>query len=72
MAAGLNPWRITPDELLAHMAWVPLIRIDPDGGWLEASPDDPGGTAWVWRQALVVGASLVAARAAWRGIRRFA
>jgi deazaflavin-dependent oxidoreductase (nitroreductase family) len=58
LAAGVNPWRLTPDQLCAEMAWVPLLRIDPDDGPIEAGPDDPGGTAWVWRQGLVLGFSL--------------
>lgn len=66
LAAGLDPWRHTEDELLEALAYVPLLRIDPDDGWIEACPDDPGGHAWVWRQALVVVGSV----AAWRVGRR--
>lgn len=62
LASGLDPWRSSPDELLAEMAWVPLVRIDADDGWLDAGPDDPGGHAWIWRQALVVGASVLGLR----------
>lgn len=62
LAAGVNPWRETPDSLSATMAWVPLLRIDPDDGPVEAGPDDPGGTAWIWRQALVLGLSVGGAR----------
>ena len=69
LAAGINPWRATPDELLGTMAWVPLLRIDADDGPLDAGPDDPGGRAWIWRQALVCGASLAALRALWRLLR---
>jgi deazaflavin-dependent oxidoreductase (nitroreductase family) len=70
LAAGVNPWRLTPDELCDLMAWVPLLRIDPDGGPLEAGPDDPGGTAWIWRQALLVGLTLGALAVLARGLRR--
>ena len=57
------PW-ITPDEeILDALPWVPLIRIRArDGSPIEAGPDDPGGFAWVWRQAMVMVASLVAWR----------
>jgi deazaflavin-dependent oxidoreductase (nitroreductase family) len=57
MASGVNPFRITEDELVAAMAWVPVLRIDAAEGWLEATADDPGGRAWIWRQALVLVAS---------------
>ena len=60
LAAGINPWRSTADEVCAEMAWVPLLRIDPDDGPIAAGPDDPGGTAWVWRQAVVAGMSIAA------------
>ncbi len=52
-----------PDEaILDAVAWVPLVRITPDGEPLEPGPDDPGGRAWIWRQALVTVASIVALR----------
>ncbi|HYO43757.1 MAG TPA: nitroreductase/quinone reductase family protein [Candidatus Limnocylindrales bacterium] len=70
LAAGVNPWRLTPDEVCAEMAWVPLLRIDPDGGPIAAGPDDPGGTAWVWRQAVVAMATVAALVALGRGLRR--
>lgn len=59
LAARVNPWRMTPDELCAEMAWVPLLRINPDNGPVEPGPDDPGGTGWIWRQALVLGLTVV-------------
>ena len=44
-----------PDQaILDAYAWVPLIRLRPVGGPIAAGPDDPGGTAWVWRQAVVL------------------
>jgi deazaflavin-dependent oxidoreductase (nitroreductase family) len=70
LAAGINPWRSTADELCAAMAWVPLLRLDPDDGPIAAGPDDPGGTGWIWRQALVLGASLAVLALARRGVRR--
>jgi deazaflavin-dependent oxidoreductase (nitroreductase family) len=66
LAAGLNPWCPGDDALLGHLAWVPLLRIDADEGWLDPAADDPGGHAWVWRQAIVIVGSV----AAWRVLRR--
>jgi deazaflavin-dependent oxidoreductase (nitroreductase family) len=68
MAARLDPWRATDDQLLQQLAWVPLIRIDADEGWLDAGHDDPGGRAWIWRQALVLGGCWLA----WRVVRGIA
>jgi deazaflavin-dependent oxidoreductase (nitroreductase family) len=70
LAAGVNPWRSTPDEVCAEMAWVPLLRIDPDDGPLEPGPDDPGGMGWAWRQAVVTGLSVVALVVLRRWVRR--
>ncbi len=63
---GLNPWTSADEAIVAALAWVPLIRIAPDDGPLEAGPDDPGGHAWVWRQSLAIGLSWLT----WRGVRR--
>ncbi len=63
---GLNPWTAPDEAILACLAWVPLVRIRPDDGPLEPGPDDPGGHAWIWRQAVVCGASWIA----WRLVRR--
>ncbi len=63
---GTNPWSAPDAEILDRLSWVPLIRIRPDAGPLEAGPDDPGGHGWIWRQALVLGASWLA----WRVLRR--
>jgi len=60
LASGMNPWTTTDEAAAELMAWVPLIRLDPADGPLEAGPDDPGGRAWVWRQALVVVPSVLA------------
>ena len=60
--AGVNPWTATPAQVIDALDFVPLIRIDPADGWLDPGPDDPGGRAWIWRQALVLGASVIALR----------
>ncbi len=57
---GLNPWSATDEAIIGALAWVPLVCIRPDNGPLEAGPDDPGGRAWIWRQAAVVAGSLLA------------
>jgi deazaflavin-dependent oxidoreductase (nitroreductase family) len=61
-ASGINPIRTTDQEILEVMDWVPLVRLTPVGDALEAGPDDPGGRAWVWRQALATLATLAALR----------
>jgi deazaflavin-dependent oxidoreductase (nitroreductase family) len=70
LAAGLNPWRRSEDALLGELAWVPLLRIDPDAGPLDPGPDDPGGHAWIWRQGLMIAASVAGARMLWHGLHR--
>lgn len=52
---GGVPLGASDDAILAAYAWVPLISLRPLGDPLVAGPDDPGGTAWIWRQAVVVG-----------------
>jgi deazaflavin-dependent oxidoreductase (nitroreductase family) len=69
LAAGVNPWTTADEEIDRALAWVPLIRLDADVGPLDAGPDDPGGTGWIWRQGLVIGASLVALRVVRRLLR---
>jgi deazaflavin-dependent oxidoreductase (nitroreductase family) len=59
---GVDPRRATDDEILDAYGWVPLVRLAPVSGPLAAGPDDPGGTAWIWRQAVVLGLVLVIAR----------
>jgi deazaflavin-dependent oxidoreductase (nitroreductase family) len=59
LLAGLDPWHTAVDRLLESMAFVPLLRIDADTGRLDPGPDDPGGHGWIWRQALVVAASII-------------
>jgi len=67
--AGVNPWTATEAQVTDALDFVPLIRIDPAEGWIEPGPDDPGGRAWIWRQALVLGASLLVLRAIRRLVR---
>lgn len=59
LAAGLDVVHADDAALTDALAWVPLIRVDPDGGSIEPGPDDPGGRGWVWRQALLLGASVL-------------
>jgi deazaflavin-dependent oxidoreductase (nitroreductase family) len=58
--SGVNPWRVGDEAILAAVDFVPLIRIDAEDGWLDPGPDDPGGRAWIWRQALALGATVAA------------
>jgi hypothetical protein len=68
---GADPARASDERILELVAWVPLVRLAPaDGAPLVAGPDDPGGTAWIWRQALVLVASLLALRGLWGFVRR--
>lgn len=69
LLAGLDPWHTPVDKLLESMAYVPLVRIDPDAGCLDPGPDDPGGHAWIWRQALLAAASLAVLRGAFTAAR---
>jgi deazaflavin-dependent oxidoreductase (nitroreductase family) len=64
LLAGLDPWHTPIDKLMESMAFVPLLRIDADAGRLDPGPDDPGGHAWIWRQALIVAGSLALLRGA--------
>lgn len=66
---GVNAWKASDEAIIAALAWVPLVRIRPDDGSLEAGPDDPGGRAWIWRQALVLAGGWLAWRVARRLIR---
>jgi deazaflavin-dependent oxidoreductase (nitroreductase family) len=60
---GCDPRTASDARILELTAWVPLVRLRPEEGGLEAGPDDPGGLGWVWRQAVVVIASAVVLRA---------
>ena len=52
---GCNPWRSPDERIVELLEGIPLIRLVPEGGAIAAGPDDPGGHAWIWRQALVTG-----------------
>jgi deazaflavin-dependent oxidoreductase (nitroreductase family) len=68
---GVDPRRATDEQILEAFGWVPLIRLRPLEGPLAAGPDDPGGTAWIWRQAVVLGLIVIVAgwsRAVVRGM----
>jgi deazaflavin-dependent oxidoreductase (nitroreductase family) len=58
---GMNPWRDDDEAILRATDFVPLLRIDPLDGPIAAGPDDPGGSAWIRRQAIVLAGSLAAA-----------
>ncbi len=70
---GVNPLTAADEAIIKALDWVPLIRVTLDGEWLEPGADDPGGSAWVWRQALVLGGTWLALRLTGRvldGLRR--
>lgn len=60
LLGGVNPWRVGDERILEALDFVPLIRVDADGGPIEPGPDDPGGRAWVWRQGVVLAAGVLA------------
>lgn len=66
---GVDPLHDSDERILEAYAWVPLIRLRPIGDPIVASPDDPGGTAWIWRQAVVLALTVIAVRGAIRAIR---
>ena len=65
---GVNPWTAGDEAVLKVLDWIPLVRITPEAGPIEPGADDPGGRAWIWRQALAMAASVLA----WRLLRRMA
>jgi deazaflavin-dependent oxidoreductase (nitroreductase family) len=67
---GCNPWTAPDAEILRLVSWVPLVRLSPVDGRIAAGPDDPGGHAWIWRQALVAGLTLFLLGAGLRAGRR--
>jgi deazaflavin-dependent oxidoreductase (nitroreductase family) len=67
---GVDPRHATDQEILEAYGWVPLVRLDPLDGPLVAGPDDPGGSAWAWRQVVVLGLLLIVARTCFRAISR--
>jgi deazaflavin-dependent oxidoreductase (nitroreductase family) len=58
---GVDPRHATDEQILEAYGWVPLIRLRPLEGPLAAGPDDPGGTAWIWRQVVVLGLIVIVA-----------
>ena len=67
---GVDPRRDPDERILEAYAWVPLVRLRPLTGPIAAGPDDPGGAAWIWRQALVAAVLAVGARWVVRAARR--
>jgi len=64
---GCNPWTAGDDRILEQLEGVPLIRLSCAERPIEAGPDDPGGHAWVWRQALLAAVGFAVLRARrWR------
>jgi len=59
---GVDPRRATDEQILDAFDWVPLIRLRPVDAPLAAGPDDPGGTAWIWRQAVIFGLTIAVAK----------
>jgi hypothetical protein len=60
--AGADPFRAPAERILEVTAWVPLIRLRPEGESLLVGPDDPGGHGWVWRQIVALTLTVWAAR----------
>ena len=58
LLVGCNPWTTADERILEHLEGVPLVRITPHGEPLVAGPDDPGGGAWIWRQGVILAATL--------------
>jgi deazaflavin-dependent oxidoreductase (nitroreductase family) len=58
---GVDPRHATDEQIIEAYGWVPLIRLRPVGGPLAAGPDDPGGTAWIWRQTVILGLIVIVA-----------
>jgi deazaflavin-dependent oxidoreductase (nitroreductase family) len=59
---GCNPWRAADARIIALLEDIPLIRLSPETGAIVACPDDPGGHAWIWRQAAVTALTLLCLR----------
>lgn len=59
---GCFPPTSSDARILECVAWVPLVRIRAaDATPLAPGPDDPGGRAWVWRQAVALAGALLLA-----------
>jgi deazaflavin-dependent oxidoreductase (nitroreductase family) len=70
LAAGVNPLTSPGRAVAEDLAWVPVVRLAPEDEPLEAGADDPGGRAWIWRQAVAVAAALAAAGVLYRLLAR--
>lgn len=55
LMVGCNPWTSPDERILELLAGIPLVRLAPLDAPIAAGPDDPGGRAWIWRQAMVLG-----------------
>jgi deazaflavin-dependent oxidoreductase (nitroreductase family) len=51
---GFSPWSAPDERILEVLSSIPLVRLTPVDGPIAAGPDDPGGTAWIWRQGSVL------------------
>jgi deazaflavin-dependent oxidoreductase (nitroreductase family) len=67
LLGGVNPWTAGDDRIMREFDWVPLVRFDPITAPAVAGADDPGGRAWLWRQAVILVGVIVARRL----VRRF-
>lgn len=67
---GCNPWTSPDERILELLAGTPLVRLAPLDGPIAAGPDDPGGHAWIWRQALVLWLTVWLLRVGARAARR--
>lgn len=56
---GVDPRHATDEQILEAYGWVPLISLRPVGSPIAAGPDDPGGTAWIWRQVVIIGVIVI-------------
>lgn len=70
LLGGADPLRATDQAIMAAYGSLPLVRFSPVTGAITPGPDDPGGRAWLWRQSLMLGATLLVAAGAAR-TRRF-
>lgn len=64
LMVGCNPWTAPDRRIVELLEGVPLVRLMPLAGSVAPGPDDPGGDAWVWRQAAVALATLALLRSA--------
>ncbi len=62
---GCFPATASDERILRCVSFVPLVRVTSlGGGEFTAGPDDPGGRAWLWRQSVVVGLTMLLTAAA--------